>query len=73
MTAALKEALEYCDKVYASLTEASAAEKVKAGNSERSRAAVLYGNVAHQNEHYGAIAVYLRLKGIVPPSSDRSR
>ena len=34
------------------------------------RLAALAGNVAHDNECYGSIAVYLRLKGIVPPSSE---
>jgi hypothetical protein len=31
------------------------------------------GNTTHDNEEYGYLAVYMRLKGIVPPSSDRSR
>jgi hypothetical protein len=31
---------------------------------------VLAGNIAHDNECYGSMAVYLRLKGIVPPSTE---
>jgi uncharacterized damage-inducible protein DinB len=64
----LNEALDYCDKVYGAVTEESAAEKL--GNAQRPRSAILYGNIAHQNEHYGSIAVYLRLKGLVPPSTE---
>jgi hypothetical protein len=37
------------------------------------RLAALAGNVVHDNECYGSIAVYLRLKGIVPPSSEPRR
>jgi len=32
----------------------------------------LFGMISHDNECYGSMAVYLRLKGIVPPSSDRT-
>jgi uncharacterized damage-inducible protein DinB len=30
-------------------------------------------NTTHDNEHYGNIVVYLRLKGKVPPSTARSQ
>jgi uncharacterized damage-inducible protein DinB len=30
-------------------------------------------NVAHDNEHYGNMVTYLRLKGLVPPSTARRR
>jgi hypothetical protein len=29
-------------------------------------------DVVHSNEEYGYMSVYFRLKGIVPPSSDRA-
>jgi len=32
---------------------------------------VLTFNTAHNNEHYGNIIVYMRLKGLVPPSTAR--
>ena len=38
-----------------------------------SRGAVLMFNTTHNNEHYGNIVVYLRLKGHVPPSTARAR
>jgi hypothetical protein len=40
------------------------------GQRQRSRLATLAGTVSHSNEEYGYMAVYLRLKGIVPPSSE---
>jgi hypothetical protein len=73
LVAALKESFDACDKTYGSLTDANAAEMIKGPRGERSRLGMLMGNVIHDNEEYGYLAVYMRLKSIVPPSSDRSR
>jgi uncharacterized damage-inducible protein DinB len=73
ISAAVKEAFAYCDKAYAALTDANASEPVKFFGSERTRMNVLQFNTAHNFEHYGNLVTYLRLKGIVPPSSDRKR
>ena len=35
------------------------------------RGSVLVFNTTHNNEHYGNIIVYMRLKGHVPPSTAR--
>ncbi len=72
---ALQEAFVYCDGVYGSLTDAAAMEMVKsttgAGQStEFLRAVRLMTNVAHNNEHYGNIVTYLRIKSLVPPSTE---
>lgn len=69
--AALKTAIAHCDKAYAALTDASAAEAVKFGRGDMSRAGVLQFNTAHMFEHYGNLVTYLRMKGHVPPSSER--
>jgi len=37
---------------------------------ERSRLAALYLNTGHTNEHYGNLVTYMRIKGLVPPSSE---
>jgi uncharacterized damage-inducible protein DinB len=37
------------------------------------RLRVLLGNITHDQEHYGNLVTYLRLKGIVPPSSEPRR
>jgi uncharacterized damage-inducible protein DinB len=70
LVAALKSALEFCDKAY-DITEAQATEKIKFRNAERVRAGHLHYNAFHSNLHYGNLITYLRLKNITPPSSDR--
>jgi len=67
---ALKKAFAYCDGAYDALTDASGAETVKFGNSSRTRFAMLNWNLWHTWEHYGNAAVYLRMKGLVPPTSE---
>lgn len=71
LVAALKESFQICDQAYESLTEDNARQMVKGPRGERSKAGLLVGNLSHSNEEYGYGAVYLRLKGIVPPSSER--
>lgn len=70
MVAALKESFTYCDAAYDSLTDTEAVKIVATGRGQRSRLAALWGVVSHSNEVYGTMTVYLRLKGIVPPSSE---
>jgi len=67
--AAVKDSIAICDAAWDSLTEANVAEKVGGGAGARSRLATLEYNTVHSNEEYGYMAVYLRLKGVVPPSS----
>ena len=70
LVAALKEAITACDGVYASLTDAQAMERVKFFGGERSKLAVLSFNTTHNYEHYGNLVTYMRIKGLVPPSSE---
>jgi len=70
LVAALKESFADCDGAFESLTDATAAAMVKVGRGERSKLGALTGVTTHSNEEYGYMAVYLRLKGIVPPSSE---
>ena len=44
---------------------------VKAGNNQAAKGLFLAGTNSHGNEMYGTMAVYLRLKGIVPPTTER--
>jgi len=76
LVAALKESFAYCDRVFDSLTDASAKEMVSSRlggpfppEPTRSKLATLYNLVRHSNEMYGYMAVYLRLSGVVPPTS----
>lgn len=69
LVAALKDAFAYCDGVYAKMTDADAATLVPLFGRQMSKLGVLDLNTAHTFEHYGNMVTYLRLKGVVPPSS----
>ncbi len=67
---ALESSLAYCDTVYALTTDANVNDIVMLpGGGESRRGGVLMFNTAHNNEHYGNIVIYLRLRGLVPPST----
>jgi uncharacterized damage-inducible protein DinB len=63
----------YCDGAYDALTDASGAGIVTSGKMGRTKFAMLNWNLWHTWEHYGNVVVYLRMKGLVPPSSDRTQ
>lgn len=71
LVAALNESFTVCDAAFDSLSDANATATFKTPRGERSKVATLASLVAHSNEEYGYLAVYLRLKGIVPPSSEK--
>ena len=68
---ALKASFAECDKAYASLATADLTEILPVGQGKRSRIGLAWGNVSHDNEQYATLALYLRLKGLVPPSSEK--
>jgi hypothetical protein len=68
---ALKKSFDSCDAVYMGTTAANMNEGVQTFGGMTPRIASLYGNIAHSQECYGAMTVYLRLKTIVPPSTAR--
>ena len=72
LVSALKESFAICDSAFDGLTDAGASRLVRLGSStrERSKLRLLVGVIGHSNEQYGYMAVYLRLKGIVPPSTE---
>lgn len=70
LVAALKEAFTYCDAAYDSLTDAKGVEPTNSGKG-RSKFGMLNWNLWHTWEHYGNAVTYLRIKGVVPPSSER--
>jgi uncharacterized damage-inducible protein DinB len=71
LVAAVKASFAVCDKAYAETTAANHDAPVMMFGRSVPRASALYGNFAHSMEGYGAMAVYLRMKGIVPPSTER--
>jgi uncharacterized damage-inducible protein DinB len=71
LEAALKDAVAYCNNAYAGMTDVLGSQTVKMMNHDVAKLTVLSVNTAHADEHYGNMVTYLRLKGIVPPSSER--
>lgn len=67
---AVKAAFAYCDKAYEQMTDAEAVKTIKFFNREMAKATVLGFNSFHTMEHYGNLVTYMRIKGIVPPSSE---
>ena len=70
LVAALKSAMEECDKAYNSITDAKATEMIEGRGGQRTRLGSLYGNTIHIEHEYAQMAVHLRLKNQVPPSSE---
>jgi uncharacterized damage-inducible protein DinB len=72
---ALGASLALCDRAYSATTDANYSEPINMaagvgmGPAQTVRGAILMFNVAHNNEHYGNIVVYMRLKGHIPPST----
>jgi uncharacterized damage-inducible protein DinB len=67
---ALKESTAYCARAYAQ-TDAAAAASTSLFGQSMSRLGALTLNAVHDGEHYGNIVTYMRIKGMVPPSSKR--
>jgi uncharacterized damage-inducible protein DinB len=69
IVAALKESSSHCDAAFADMTEATSGGQAGMGNLKGSRLGILEYNTGHDLEEYGYAAVYMRLKGVVPPTS----
>jgi hypothetical protein len=72
---ALNDSFAYCDGAYTALTDVSGAEVIdvtqESGRQTRNlRMGLLTMNYGHNNEIYGSMVVYLRMKNIVPPASE---
>ena len=67
---ALKEAFAYCDPAYDGMTDASANDMVKLAQNQTPKISVLSMNIAHLSLHYGSLVSYMRMKNIVPPSTE---
>lgn len=75
---ALQDSLAYCDRIYEATTDANFNQSVtmapQHGVSPTTvRGAILMFNVTHNNEHYGNLVVYMRLRGRIPPSTARAQ
>ena len=65
---ALKKSNADCDKAYAQ-SDADAGGQVNLFGQQKSRLYALMMNATHDGEHYGNLITYLRLNGMIPPSS----
>ena len=71
LVALLKASTAYCDPVLNALTDEGMVQLTKVGANEAARGLFLASTNTHGNEMYGTMAVYLRLKGLVPPTTAR--
>jgi hypothetical protein len=67
----LKASFAECDKAFAAVTDANLGDMFDVFNAKRSRIGIMWGTVSHDNEQYATLALYLRLKGLVPPTSEK--
>ena len=67
---ALAASFEFCESAWASMDNTRSGETVKTFLGVQPRFSVLTFNTSHDWEHYGNLVTYMRLKGIVPPSSE---
>jgi hypothetical protein len=67
----LKASFAYCDAAIARVDDAKLAEEIPAGPNGRTaaRARFVLGYVTDLVDHYSQMANYMRLNGMVPPSS----
>lgn len=68
---ALQDSFAVCDAAWESTTDENAKSMVKMRSRDFTRLGMLIYNTTHDNESYGTMAVYLRLKSVVPPSSQK--
>src|SRR6266404_373037 len=73
LIAALNTAFAYCDKAYGGMTDATAVQTIKLFGYDAPRLSALTVNNMHDLEHYGNLATYMRMKNIVPPSSEQQQ
>lgn len=68
LVAAFRASTEFCMRAY-SQADAGLNGATTLFGSPSTRLAALVRNTVHDGEHYGNIVTYMRLKGMVPPSS----
>lgn len=66
---ALKKSFDYCANARKNMTKEQKETSVKFMGGSQSAGNVLDFTVFHSLQHYGNLIVYMRLKGLVPPSS----
>jgi uncharacterized damage-inducible protein DinB len=74
---AITAANEFCSNMLATANDKWLLETITVGQAPNQqtipRAALFTGNTSHSNEHYGNLVTYMRLNGLVPPSTERAQ
>lgn len=70
LVAALGRAMEACERVYRATTDSNAADMIEGRRGTSSRLGLLYRNTIHIEHEYAQMAIHMRFKGLVPPSSE---
>lgn len=68
--AELKTAFAYCEKAYNRMTDSTASQLKNHNGMQMPKLFILTANIAHNAEHYGNLITYLRMKNIIPPSTE---
>lgn len=64
---------DYCSAIFTSANDKWLMEMVGQGAQAQPRAGILAAHIAHSNETYGTIVPYMRMIGVVPPSTARAQ
>ena len=67
---ALKQSFDECDQAFDALTDSNATEAVSSPRGQRSKLGILIGVIGHDDEQWGILSVYMRLKGIKPTGAE---
>jgi uncharacterized damage-inducible protein DinB len=67
---ALADSFAFCESALSAMDDKKGAETVKTFLGVQARLGVFAFNNSHLNEHYGNLVTYMRLKGIIPPTSE---
>ena len=73
LSQALADSFAFCHKIIAAMDDKKGMEMIKFFTGPIPRMMVLAFNNSHNNEYYGNLVTYMRLKGIVPPSSEPAK
>ena len=66
---ALEQGFAYCERVFAQTSDAKAVAPMDLFGAQNTVGGILAFTSAHNYEHYGNLVTYMRINGIVPPSS----
>jgi len=69
----LKASMDFCKQAFAKLTDAKLGDSVALGGRQGTRFAAALEVTNDLIDHYAAIAVYLRLNGLLPPTAQRKQ